>query len=43
MKYMKEGAQLAKEECKDQLRERTWDCSSIDKAPNFAADLNSGK
>eukprot|EP00794_Sanderia_malayensis_P011067 gene11067-12235_t len=31
---------MAKEECKDQFRDRTWDCSSVDKAPYYGADLN---
>lgn len=42
MKFVAESAQLTKDECKEQFRSRTWDCSSVDKAPKFGFDLKSG-
>ena len=42
MPYIENSIRLIKDECKEQFGERTWDCSSIDKAPNFGFDLRSG-
>ena len=42
MKFVEDSARLAKDECREQFHSRTWDCSSLTKAPNFGFDLKSG-
>ena len=42
MPFVEESIRLVKGECKEQFAQRIWDCSSIDKAPNFGFDLRSG-
>ena len=43
MRFVEESIRLTKMECKEQFRQRTWDCSSIDRAPKFGVDLKSGE
>lgn len=42
MPFVEESIRLVKDECKEQFHQRTWDCSSIEKAPSFGFDLRSG-
>ncbi|XP_020611838.1 protein Wnt-4-like [Orbicella faveolata] len=42
MKYVAEAVEMTKSECKSQLTNRRWNCSTIDKAPSFYNDLKRG-
>ena len=43
MKYVAEAVEMTKSECKSQLANRRWNCSTIDKAPSFYNDLKRGR
>lgn len=43
MKYVAEAVEMTKAECKSQLMNRRWNCSTIDKAPSFYNDLKRGR
>lgn len=43
MKYVAEAVEMTKSECKSQLTNRRWNCSTIDKAPSFYNDLKRGR
>lgn len=43
MKYVAEAVEMTKAECKSQLINRRWNCSTIDKAPSFYNDLKRGR
>ena len=42
MKFVSEAVGLTKEQCKLQMKDRRWNCSSIDKAPVYMNDLKRG-
>ena len=39
MTYLSQSAQLTKTQCQLQFRDKTWDCFSIMRAPNYGFDL----
>lgn len=43
MKYVSEAVEMTTAECKSQLRNRRWNCSTISRAPAFSNDLKRGK
>ena len=43
MRYVSEAAEMTKTECKSQLQNRRWNCTTISQAPSFYNDLKRGK
>lgn len=42
MRYVSEAAEMTKTECKSQLQNRRWNCTTISQAPSFYNDLKRG-
>ena len=43
MRFVSEAVALTRDECKVQMADRRWNCSSVEKAPSFMNDLKRGK